>query len=62
MTTATMNLSYGTDADSILQKGEVITGLYQWFMKKVHSTMDPKAELFDKNDKTLPIQLVDIVN
>ncbi len=56
MTTATMILSYGTGSDAAPQKGEILAGLYQWFMEKVHSTMDPNAELFDKNDKTLPIQ------
>lgn len=60
MTTATMNHSFETAANSILQKGEVITGLYQWFIEKVHSTMESKADLFDMNDKTLPIQDVGI--
>jgi len=60
MTTATMNLSYGTGSDATLQEGEVLAGLYQWIMEKVRSTMDPKMELFDKNNQTLPIQPVDI--
>lgn len=60
MTTATMNLSYGTGSDATPEKGELLAGLYQWIREKVLSTMDPKAELFEKNNQTLPIQPVDI--
>ena len=61
MTTATMNLSYGTGSDATPQEGEVFfADLYQWIREKGRSTMDPKADLFEKNNQTLPIQPVDI--